>query len=109
MSFSRILYMTCVNGVYLVSEIFNNIDRKTWREIKETLQWPPMENQLVVCTRICFGRSSFNLCAKYSFKPWDVHGRMPPVRQGNEQDVRERNRFRTRGFIWGKLWICGRK
>ena len=25
----------------LVSEIFNNIDRKTWREIKETLQWPP--------------------------------------------------------------------
>ena len=44
MSFSRILYMICVNGGYLVSEIVNNIDRKTWREIKETLQWPPMEN-----------------------------------------------------------------
>ena len=28
MSFSRILYMVCVNGGYLVSEIFNNIDRK---------------------------------------------------------------------------------
>ena len=35
--------MICVNGGYLVSDIFNNIDRKTWREIKETLQWPPME------------------------------------------------------------------
>ena len=43
MSFSRILYMICVNGGYLVSDIFNNIDRKTWREIKETLQWPPMK------------------------------------------------------------------
>ena len=52
MSFSRILYMICVNGGYLVSEIFNNTDRKTWREIKETLQWPPMENQLVVYTLI---------------------------------------------------------
>ena len=52
MSFSRILYMICVNGGYLVSEIFNNIDRKTWREIKETLQWPPMENQLVVYTKL---------------------------------------------------------
>ena len=27
------------------------IDRKTWREIKETLQWPPMEHQLVVYTQ----------------------------------------------------------
>ena len=53
MSFSRILYMICVNGGYLVSEIFNNTDRKTWREIKETLQWPPMENQLVVYTLMC--------------------------------------------------------
>ena len=51
MSFSRILYMICVNGGYLVSENFNNIDRKTWREIKETLQWPPVENQLVVYTQ----------------------------------------------------------
>ena len=51
MSFSRILYMICVNGGYLVSEMFNNIDRKTWREIKETLHWPPTENQLVVCTQ----------------------------------------------------------
>ena len=50
MSFSRILYTICVNGGYLVSEIFNTIERKTWREIKETLQWPPMENQLVVYT-----------------------------------------------------------
>ena len=40
--------MICVNGGYLVSEIFNTVDRKTWREIQETLQWPPMENQLVV-------------------------------------------------------------
>ena len=52
MSFSRILYMIYVNGGYLVSEIFNNIDRKTWREIKETLQWPPMEIQLVVYTQL---------------------------------------------------------
>ena len=52
MSFSRILYMICVNGGYLVSEMFNNIDRKTWLEIKETLQWPPMENLLVVCTHM---------------------------------------------------------
>ena len=44
--------MTCVNGGYLVSEIFNTIDRKTWREIKQTLQWPPMENQLVVYTQL---------------------------------------------------------
>ena len=50
MLFSRILYMICVNGGCLVSEIFNTIDRKTWREIKETSQWPPMENQLVVYT-----------------------------------------------------------
>ena len=43
--------MICVNGGYMVSEIFfNAVDRKTWREIKETLQWPPMENQLVVYT-----------------------------------------------------------
>ena len=55
MSFSRILYMICVNGGYLVSEIFNNIDRKTWREIKETLQRPPMENQLVVYTHLALG------------------------------------------------------
>jgi len=52
MSFSRILYMICVNGGYLVSEIFKKIVRRTWREIKETLQWPPMENQLVVYTLI---------------------------------------------------------
>ena len=45
MLFSRILYMICVNGGYLVCELFNNIDRKTWREIKETFQWPPMVNQ----------------------------------------------------------------
>ena len=51
MSFSRILYMICVNGGYLMSEIFINIDRKTGREIKETLQWPPMENELVVYTQ----------------------------------------------------------
>ena len=51
MSFSRIVYMICVNGGYLVSDIFNTIDRQTWREIKETLQWPPMENQLVVYTQ----------------------------------------------------------
>ena len=44
MSFSRILYMICVNGGYLVCELFNNIDIKTWREIKETFQWPPMVN-----------------------------------------------------------------
>ena len=36
-----------------MSDIFNTIDRKTWREIKETLQWPPMENQLVVYTHLC--------------------------------------------------------
>ena len=29
MSFSRILYMICVNGGYLVSEICNAMDRKT--------------------------------------------------------------------------------
>ena len=29
MSFSRILYMICVNGGYLVSEILNTMDRKT--------------------------------------------------------------------------------
>ena len=58
MSFSRILYMICVNGGYLVSDIFNNVDRKTWREIKETLQWPSMENQLVVYTQLCFCSSS---------------------------------------------------
>ena len=52
MSFSRILYMICVNEGYLVSEIVNNIDRKTWREIKETLQWPPIKNQLVVYTQL---------------------------------------------------------
>ena len=52
MSFSRILYMICVNGGYLVSDIFNNIDRKSWREIKETLQRPPMKNQLVVYTQV---------------------------------------------------------
>ena len=44
MSFSRILYMICVNGGYLVCELFNNIDIKAWREIKETFQWPPMVN-----------------------------------------------------------------
>ena len=26
-------------------ELFNNIDRKTWRKIKEMFQWPPMVNQ----------------------------------------------------------------
>ena len=52
MSFSQIVYMICVNGGYFVSEMFNTIDRKTWWEIKETLQWPPMENQLVVYTQI---------------------------------------------------------
>ena len=52
MSFSQILYMICVNGGYLVSEIFNNTDQKTWLEIKETLQWPPVENQLVVPTQV---------------------------------------------------------
>ena len=26
MSFSRILYLTCVNGGYLVSEVFNTMD-----------------------------------------------------------------------------------
>jgi len=41
--------MICVNEGYL---IFNTIDRKTWREIKETLQWPPTENQLVVYTQL---------------------------------------------------------
>ena len=59
MSFSRILYMICVNGGYLVPEIFNNIDRKNWREIKETLQWPPMENQLLVCTLLIGPRLHF--------------------------------------------------
>ena len=44
MSFSLILYMICVNGGYLVCELFNNIDIKAWREIKETFQWPPMVN-----------------------------------------------------------------
>ena len=29
MSFSRILYMICVNGGYLESDIFNTMDRKT--------------------------------------------------------------------------------
>ena len=29
MSFSRILYMICVNGGYLMSEMFNTMDRKT--------------------------------------------------------------------------------
>ena len=29
MSFSRILYMICVNGGYLMSEVFNTNDRKT--------------------------------------------------------------------------------
>ena len=36
MSFSQILYMICVNGGYLVGELFNNIDIKAWLEIKET-------------------------------------------------------------------------
>jgi len=51
MPYSRILYIICVNGGYLVSDIYNTIDRITWRKIKETLQWPPMENQLVVYTQ----------------------------------------------------------
>ena len=45
-----------------MSEIFNNIDRKTWREIKETLQWPPMENQLVVYTQIVVLHCAFFFC-----------------------------------------------
>ena len=48
-----------------MSEIFNNIDRKIWREIKETLQWPPMENQLVVYTRM---RSRISLCIRVILK-----------------------------------------
>ena len=39
MSFSRILYMICVNGGYLVCDFFNKIVRRSWREIKETFQW----------------------------------------------------------------------
>ena len=29
MSFSRILYMVCMNGGYLLSDMFNTMDRKT--------------------------------------------------------------------------------
>ena len=43
-----------------MSEMFNTIDRKTWQEIKETLQWPPMENQLVVYTQTTMSFSYLN-------------------------------------------------
>jgi len=45
MSFSRILYMICVNGGYLMCDFFNKIVRRSWREIKETFQWSPMAKQ----------------------------------------------------------------
>ena len=49
-----------------MSEIFNTIDRTTWREIKETLQWPPMENRLVVYTQLdALRRSAARHCVRH--------------------------------------------
>ena len=60
-----------------------------WREIGID----PRDWCLDAYDRVCFGRSSFNLCAKYCYKSWNIHGRMPPVRRRKEQHMRERNRF----------------
>ena len=59
-----------------MSEIFNNIDRKTWREIKETLQWPPMENQLVVYTQLCsyYGERGWGAGLNRTMAPEDGRG-----------------------------------